>query len=181
MNKLNMNPPPIITRTAHEIDYKIFGDDMQFVEVELDPMEAAIAEAKPGCVLMETVSNPLLRVGDIAAMTNLSKEVRARLVEHATLGRLGLDVEQVSRDGTRKLRLSTDDGANRTPVESTLASDAGWVFTQVEFPLGGIAPTANMRVRFVAADLANLQIGLAHVIGNRQFDPHGAVHRFERP
>jgi uncharacterized protein (AIM24 family) len=29
----------------HEIDYKIYGDDMQFVEVELDPMEAAIAEA----------------------------------------------------------------------------------------------------------------------------------------
>jgi uncharacterized protein (TIGR00266 family) len=29
----------------HEIDYQIHGDDMQFVEVELDPMEAAIAEA----------------------------------------------------------------------------------------------------------------------------------------
>ena len=29
----------------HEVDYKIFGDDMQFVEVELDPMEAAVAEA----------------------------------------------------------------------------------------------------------------------------------------
>src|ERR1041384_3979094 len=29
----------------HEIDYKIFGDEMQFVEIELDPMEAAIAEA----------------------------------------------------------------------------------------------------------------------------------------
>src|SRR6201988_165231 len=29
----------------HEIEYKIFGDDMQFVEVELDPMEAAVAEA----------------------------------------------------------------------------------------------------------------------------------------
>ena len=29
----------------HEIDYKIFGDDMQFVEIELDPMEAAVAEA----------------------------------------------------------------------------------------------------------------------------------------
>src|SRR5712671_1789049 len=27
------------------IDYKIFGDDMQYVEVELDPGEAAIAEA----------------------------------------------------------------------------------------------------------------------------------------
>lgn len=29
----------------HEIDYKIFGDDMQFVEVELDPHETVIAEA----------------------------------------------------------------------------------------------------------------------------------------
>ena len=31
--------------TMHEIDYKIYGDDMQFVEVELDPMEAVVAEA----------------------------------------------------------------------------------------------------------------------------------------
>src|SRR5882672_3668855 len=31
--------------TMHEIDFKIFGDDMQYVEVELDPMEAAVAEA----------------------------------------------------------------------------------------------------------------------------------------
>ena len=30
---------------AHEIDYKIFGDDMQFVEVELDPGETVISEA----------------------------------------------------------------------------------------------------------------------------------------
>src|SRR5687767_15952710 len=29
----------------HEIDYKIYGDDMQFVEVELDPSEATVAEA----------------------------------------------------------------------------------------------------------------------------------------
>lgn len=36
----------------HEIDYKIFGDDMQFVEVELDPMEAVVAEAG-GMMFME--------------------------------------------------------------------------------------------------------------------------------
>lgn len=30
---------------SHEIDYKIFGDDIQFVEVELDPHETVIAEA----------------------------------------------------------------------------------------------------------------------------------------
>ena len=29
----------------HEIDYKVFGDAMQFVEIELDPNEAAVAEA----------------------------------------------------------------------------------------------------------------------------------------
>lgn len=30
---------------CHEVDYSIFGDDMQIVEVELDPGEAVIAEA----------------------------------------------------------------------------------------------------------------------------------------
>jgi len=30
---------------AHEVDYRIHGDDMQFVEVELDPGESAVAEA----------------------------------------------------------------------------------------------------------------------------------------
>lgn len=30
---------------AHDIDFQIFGDDMQFVEVELDPGETTIAEA----------------------------------------------------------------------------------------------------------------------------------------
>ncbi len=29
----------------HEVDYEIFGNEMQYVEVELDPMEAAVAEA----------------------------------------------------------------------------------------------------------------------------------------
>src|SRR5688572_8047270 len=36
----------------HEIDYHIFGDDMQFVEVELDPGEATVAEAG-GMMYME--------------------------------------------------------------------------------------------------------------------------------
>ena len=30
---------------AHEIDYQIFGEEMQFVEIELDPYETVIAEA----------------------------------------------------------------------------------------------------------------------------------------
>jgi uncharacterized protein (TIGR00266 family) len=32
-------------KTSHEIDYRIFGEEMQCVEVELDPEETAIAES----------------------------------------------------------------------------------------------------------------------------------------
>lgn len=38
--------------TMHEVDYEVFGDDMQFVEVELDPGEATVAEAG-GMMYME--------------------------------------------------------------------------------------------------------------------------------
>jgi uncharacterized protein (TIGR00266 family) len=38
-------PPPPIGRRAHEIAYRIVGEDVQFVEIELDPGEAAVAEA----------------------------------------------------------------------------------------------------------------------------------------
>ncbi len=36
----------------HEIDYQIFGSEMQYVEIELDPQEAAVAEAG-GMMYME--------------------------------------------------------------------------------------------------------------------------------
>jgi uncharacterized protein (AIM24 family) len=28
--------------TAHEIDYQIFGEEMQYVEIELDPQEMSL-------------------------------------------------------------------------------------------------------------------------------------------
>jgi uncharacterized protein (TIGR00266 family) len=37
-------------RSNHEIDYRIFGEEMQYVEIELDPQETAIAE--PGSFMM---------------------------------------------------------------------------------------------------------------------------------
>jgi len=42
--------PPVIGSTGtpqrmHEIDYQVYGDDLQFVEIELDPREAVVAEA----------------------------------------------------------------------------------------------------------------------------------------
>ncbi|HYC40934.1 MAG TPA: TIGR00266 family protein [Chitinophagaceae bacterium] len=38
------------TRTNHEIDYRIYGEELQFVEIELDPEETAIAES--GAMMM---------------------------------------------------------------------------------------------------------------------------------
>jgi len=38
-------PPAPCRRRADEIDYELFGDDMQYVEVEVDPGEMVIAEA----------------------------------------------------------------------------------------------------------------------------------------
>jgi len=41
---------------AHEIDYKIIGDDIQLVEVELDPNETVIAEAGAMLYMEEGIS-----------------------------------------------------------------------------------------------------------------------------
>ncbi len=48
--QMGADEPPIVAelqtgRIADEIDYQIFGDDMQFAEITLDPGEAVIAEA----------------------------------------------------------------------------------------------------------------------------------------
>lgn len=54
-------PPPASRPTvADEIDFKIFGTEMQFVEIELDPGESAVAEAgammyKDSCIQMQTI------------------------------------------------------------------------------------------------------------------------------
>ncbi len=47
-------------RTNHEIDYRIFGEEMQCVEIELDPQETVVAEAgafmyKDQPIQMETI------------------------------------------------------------------------------------------------------------------------------
>ena len=50
----------IVFTRADEIDFEIFGDDMQLVEIELDPGESVIAEAgamnyMDACIQMETI------------------------------------------------------------------------------------------------------------------------------
>jgi uncharacterized protein (TIGR00266 family) len=42
---MQQNEPPRPVTVMHEIEYKLHGDDMQFVEIDLDPQEAVVAEA----------------------------------------------------------------------------------------------------------------------------------------
>ena len=58
-----------------------FGVETTFVDItDLAAVEEAIIENKPGCILMETVSNPLLRVGDIAKIAALARANDVALV-----------------------------------------------------------------------------------------------------
>jgi cystathionine beta-lyase/cystathionine gamma-synthase len=57
------------------------GVEASFVDMcDLAAVERRISEQKPGCVLMETVSNPLLRVGDMARIAELVRANGAALV-----------------------------------------------------------------------------------------------------
>jgi cystathionine gamma-synthase/methionine-gamma-lyase len=63
------------------------GVAVRFVDVcDLDAFRAAVAEAKPGCILMETISNPLLRVGAIDRIAEIAREAGAALVVDNTFG-----------------------------------------------------------------------------------------------
>jgi uncharacterized protein (TIGR00266 family) len=45
----------MVIRNAHEIDFKIFGDDMQLIEIELDPQESVVAEAGAMTMMSEAI------------------------------------------------------------------------------------------------------------------------------
>jgi cystathionine beta-lyase/cystathionine gamma-synthase len=57
------------------------GVQVRFADVcDLDALRSAVAEAKPGCLIMETISNPLLRVGQIDKIAEIAHEAGAVLV-----------------------------------------------------------------------------------------------------
>jgi cystathionine gamma-synthase/methionine-gamma-lyase len=57
------------------------GVDVRMVDAcDLKAFERAMEEQKPGCVLVETISNPLLRVPDLARIAEIAKSVGAALI-----------------------------------------------------------------------------------------------------
>ena len=49
---------------AHDIDYEIIGDDIQVVQVELDPGEAIRAEAGAMLYMEQDIQNRLCRTSE---------------------------------------------------------------------------------------------------------------------
>jgi cystathionine beta-lyase/cystathionine gamma-synthase len=62
-----------------------FGAEVAYVDVyDLEALERAIADKKPGCVFMESVSNPLLRVPRIDQIAKLTRAAGAALIVDST-------------------------------------------------------------------------------------------------
>jgi cystathionine beta-lyase/cystathionine gamma-synthase len=62
-----------------------FGVEFSYVDIcDLNAVEQAIADKQPGCVFMESVSNPLLRVGRIDKIAEMARAGGAALVVDST-------------------------------------------------------------------------------------------------
>ena len=61
------------------------GIAVNFVDIcDLEAVRRKIAECSPGCVAMETISNPLLRVGDLDGIAELTHAAGAALLVDST-------------------------------------------------------------------------------------------------
>ncbi len=96
-------PPAPTTRVADEIDYEIFGDDMQFVEVTLDPNEVVVAEAggmmyMTSGIKMETVfGDPSKQQGFLGKLLDAGKRmVTGESLFLTTFGALSNQRERVA-------------------------------------------------------------------------------------
>lgn len=57
------------------------GVEVRWVDIcDLNAVRVAIEEHKPGAVVMETISNPLLRVGEMDKIAELTRQAKAALV-----------------------------------------------------------------------------------------------------
>ncbi|MCC7235209.1 MAG: PLP-dependent transferase [Bryobacterales bacterium] len=65
--------------------FEPMGVDVNYVDIcDEEAVASAMAEHKPGCVLMESLSNPLLRVGPIDRIATLARQAGAALIVDST-------------------------------------------------------------------------------------------------
>ena len=86
------------------------GVEVRFADpCDLDAFEAAVADAKPSCLLIETVSNPMMRVPALDKIAEIAQRHNALLVVDATfttpvlMRPLGLGADIVVHSATKYL------------------------------------------------------------------------------
>jgi cystathionine gamma-synthase/methionine-gamma-lyase len=89
---LDRNPQIVAAQSIYGATVKLFdqvfgplGVETTYVDMcDLAAVEQAIHDKKPGCVFMETVSNPLLRVGAVDEIARLTRAAGAAFVVDST-------------------------------------------------------------------------------------------------
>lgn len=67
--------------------FQPLGVEVNFVDTcDVSGVEAALEAHRPGCLLMETVSNPLLRVGELDRIAQLARSAGAAFIVDNTFG-----------------------------------------------------------------------------------------------
>jgi cystathionine beta-lyase/cystathionine gamma-synthase len=62
-----------------------FHIETTYVDIcDLEAVKATVERVKPGCIFMESISNPVLRVGDIAEVAKIAKANGATLIVDST-------------------------------------------------------------------------------------------------
>jgi uncharacterized protein (TIGR00266 family) len=96
-------PPAPRARAADEIDYEIFGDDMQFVEITLDPGEVVVAEAgammymSQGIEMQTVFGDPSKQQGMVGKLFDAGKRmITGESLFLTTFGATGNQREQVA-------------------------------------------------------------------------------------
>lgn len=90
---------------AHEVDYEIFGNEMQFVEIELDPQESAVAEA--GSMMMMDMG---------IAMETIFGDGSSNGSSNGLFGKLGGAAKRVITGESLFMTLFTNNGQGKKRV-----------------------------------------------------------------
>ncbi|MGL5693962.1 MAG: AIM24 family protein, partial [Peptostreptococcaceae bacterium] len=90
---------------SHEVDYKLYGDDMQFVEIELDKGETVVAEA--GAMMMMDEDIKMETIFGDGSHKNSSKGL---------FGALGGAAKRVITGESLFMTAFTNDGYNKQRV-----------------------------------------------------------------
>ena len=110
---------------SHEVDYKIFGDDLQFVEIELDPGESVIAEAGTMMYLEDDITFET-KMGDGSdpdqgawgKLKSASRILSRDNVEPALIGRSATATRVVAARSWRARKLRTKASTTTKPMRT---------------------------------------------------------------